>query len=107
MTQNCGPNSIIYYISKTFVKLVNTRLAVLYLEYLDLYLILQNLEYLDWLKIHFTHWSKVFLQTFRLLFRLNVWVSVPIQWYKNTSGHDTGLLITLSNVAFFLITSIV
>ena len=51
----------------------------------------QNLEYPDWLKIHITVWSTVYLKTWSEKFRLHIWAPVPIQQYKNLSGLGTTL----------------
>ena len=48
-----------------------------------------DLEYLDWLEMHFPICSKVFYKTWSRKIGLIVWVSISIQYYENMSGYDT------------------
>ena len=45
---------------------------------------LHNLEYL----IHFPVLQSFYELCFKT-FQLNIWASIPIQWFENTSGFDT------------------
>ena len=47
----------------------------------------QNLDYLDWFKMHFLSWS--FDKPFSKKFGLDIWMSTLIQLYKNRHAYDT------------------
>ena len=47
----------------------------------------QNLEYLDWFKMHIPSWS--FEKPFSKKFGYDIWISTLIQQYKNRCSYDT------------------
>lgn len=53
---------------------------------------------INWLRMHLPTCSKVFYKPLKTL-RIDMWIPIPIQRYKNTSGKDSDLIVekTMNN----------
>ena len=57
-----------------------------------------KIRVINWLRMHLPTCSKVFYKPLKTL-RIDMWIPIPIQRYKNTSGKDSDLIVekTMNN----------